>query len=1373
MVLKISRTPPGHEERLGTSMVYGGEPSINGGDSSKFDIAKGEGNFVDNYTDPENPVIKTVKWNAVTGATVTNIATQLITFLAMDSTGTVIQQSSPVSSTNERDLIPLGVLRHENLSTISLASPFTNWGHDALLTLADLYTFLGPRINVFGNVYEANGANLFLDKTVGEMSGIGINYGNSKKYPNSKTSAVEENLTFFTVQRSGAGPIVASTDSVPNTQYDPNGDGVLVDIPAGYFTTHRIFLDPSTEVTLMQYGQFVYDSLKKAATSWEQEAFDKDSLLIGLSLRSIVIIQKDATELDDPDLAKFIDIGLLGDKTFNIINNFSNFAENIEIIDGMSYQRPSITFVNDGGTLYADVESVDATDITYVFGQREFILDCTTGSGVSGRARIALTAGTATVPLQNYIYVVRSGETAVLNASTTFPTGQFAWMGDVLVPSATTFDSVGVYSSQRYSDNKSHDGRGALSYEREKIRALGTTYESGIVPTITITDLTPDTLDFATTSGEVYQLHKSAVPALDSAVDGIFVINHPTTPWLHVTALGDIQVDANGDTLNNKAFNFVFVIIKSSANGVEYSHLGVLLPTGSYNYNLLNAALADEDSTAVTSVPSSIKKTTFLVSRVTLKYKNDVWNNVTEDETATTFFDLRGSPLGATSGGAGTPSVTAFSDDIFSLFNLTDPTKLLKFDASGVTTGQTRTFTVPDNDGVLATVNNLLGTTNQVTVTDGGDTATFSLPQDIHTAATPTFGGILTTGTIGSSGADIADGVTATTQAPADNSTLIATTAYADAAGGDGDVVGPGSSTDNALARFDSTTGKLLQNSVGILTDAGALSGLTLLDVDNININGNTISATDSNGDIILLPDGTGGIGNVTDLTDYLLRFERPIRDTINQEQTSTTQFDDRLDWWQSFTPDETGNFTRVDWYQRNVSTATGTMYVYEGEGTGGSLLTTEAMAAGAHSTWHPVSLTTPVAVTSGQKYTFRFVTDSFMKQAIRSVNLYAGGRYSFSASWDAAFKAYVDPGFVLVMTTDTDRIGINTLTPTETLDVNGNITASGNINADGNGIFATVNTSSITGLTSLDIDNINIDGNTISSTDTDGNLLWIPDGDGAIGNSGFLDLSSDLFRLNRLDTAVLDVEQATFPQFDSRTDWWQSFTAGTTGYLTRMDWYQRLAATGTGTMSIYSGEGTGGSLLTTEAVVATAGGTWHQVPLSTIVEVVSGQKYTFRMVTTANFEQGVNTGNPYAGGRYSQNAVWDAAFRAYVAEGFDFVIRRDTNRVGIGITAPTEMLHVAGNINISSGSVFKIDGTEVLSATALGAAISISKIEVDTTDVSNPPTDAELDSAFGAPATVGAGFVAFIDDNAGGANFYQVASDGTNWWISTFTKAV
>jgi hypothetical protein len=42
-------------------------------------------------------------------------------------------------------------------------------------------------------------------------------------------------------------------------------------------------------------------------------------------------------------------------------------------------------------------------------------------------------------------------------------------------------------------------------------------------------------------------------------------------------------------------------------------------------------------------------------------------------------------------------------------------------------------------------------------------------------------------------------------------------------------VIGPASATDNAIVRFDGITGALVQNSVGILSDVGALSGITSL----------------------------------------------------------------------------------------------------------------------------------------------------------------------------------------------------------------------------------------------------------------------------------------------------------------------------------------------------------------------------------------------------------------------------------------------------------------------------------------------------------------------------------------------------------------
>lgn len=52
-----------------------------------------------------------------------------------------------------------------------------------------------------------------------------------------------------------------------------------------------------------------------------------------------------------------------------------------------------------------------------------------------------------------------------------------------------------------------------------------------------------------------------------------------------------------------------------------------------------------------------------------------------------------------------------------------------------------------------------------------------------------------------------------------------------------GDVFGPASSTDNAIARFDGATGKLIQNSVVIVNDSGDMSGVGTLTANTLNLN--------------------------------------------------------------------------------------------------------------------------------------------------------------------------------------------------------------------------------------------------------------------------------------------------------------------------------------------------------------------------------------------------------------------------------------------------------------------------------------------------------------------------------------------------------
>jgi len=100
--------------------------------------------------------------------------------------------------------------------------------------------------------------------------------------------------------------------------------------------------------------------------------------------------------------------------------------------------------------------------------------------------------------------------------------------------------------------------------------------------------------------------------------------------------------------------------------------------------------------------------------------------------------------------------------------------------------------------------------TSATTATNIAGGATGSVPYQ-SAASTTTFVGIGSTGHV----LTVAGGVP-TWAAPATN----------------GDVVGPASSTDNAIARFDSTTGKIIQNSGITLSDANALQNVNEINFD-------------------------------------------------------------------------------------------------------------------------------------------------------------------------------------------------------------------------------------------------------------------------------------------------------------------------------------------------------------------------------------------------------------------------------------------------------------------------------------------------------------------------------------------------------------
>lgn len=61
-------------------------------------------------------------------------------------------------------------------------------------------------------------------------------------------------------------------------------------------------------------------------------------------------------------------------------------------------------------------------------------------------------------------------------------------------------------------------------------------------------------------------------------------------------------------------------------------------------------------------------------------------------------------------------------------------------------------------------------------------------------------------------------------------------------------------------------------------------------------------------------------------------------------------------------------------------------------------------------------------------------------------------------------------------------------------------------------------------------------------------------------------------------------------------------------------------------------------------------------------------------------------------------------------------------------------------------------------------------QVETAVTDTANPPTQAEMVTAFGSAVNAGTGFIGYLNDAGGGTNTYLVMCDGTNYFYQLLT---
>jgi hypothetical protein len=145
----------------------------------------------------------------------------------------------------------------------------------------------------------------------------------------------------------------------------------------------------------------------------------------------------------------------------------------------------------------------------------------------------------------------------------------------------------------------------------------------------------------------------------------------------------------------------------------------------------------------------------------------------------------------------------------------------------------------------------------------------------------------------------------------------------------------------------------------------------------------------------------------------------------------------------------------------------------------------------------------------------------------------------------------------------------------------------------------------------------------------------------------------------------------------------WQSFTAGVSGTLYAVD--LEIANTNTNrTINIRTGVGTGGAIISSTTLSLTIGYNTYTIPT---VALTAGLQYTIELLSAGSNAWRFSTANPYAGGTSSQGGTADFVFgtRMQVTGGAIFTVNNTTSGVGIGTASPAAQLHTTGSVRFDA----------------------------------------------------------------------------------------
>jgi hypothetical protein len=273
------------EGNLYTGLLNGG--LITTASSTTFNISSGSGIIVNlnaSLTTNPYPIVQYINWGNLTGQTLTYRTSSIQTFVGIDSSGSIIQQTTPWTDGQYNTSIQIGTVLHQNKSTINAQIAYPNTAYGYKQRTYDFIKAFGP--------LKISGYTLFTSSSLGLEVGSGIAFADGRNYqvdPNNPSYITDPRTNvskIFRYYQSGSEFVQDTNGGLGYTvidpaNYNPGNSGSLQPVPGNganrQWSIQRVFWYPNsaTKGIVVYYGSSTYASEIDAAANLPYEPFNE------------------------------------------------------------------------------------------------------------------------------------------------------------------------------------------------------------------------------------------------------------------------------------------------------------------------------------------------------------------------------------------------------------------------------------------------------------------------------------------------------------------------------------------------------------------------------------------------------------------------------------------------------------------------------------------------------------------------------------------------------------------------------------------------------------------------------------------------------------------------------------------------------------------------------------------------------------------------------------------------------------------------------------------------------------------------------------------------------------------------------------------